>query len=103
MQVAFGGTVVLGAGGDRIEMALDEHDDIGLRLSEAVGRAQRKHRIAAEKMKAIMQDIPSGLPQPDGVFRIRQAGKEEREALNLYLIAVKRYSEFLLKNQGSQT
>jgi hypothetical protein len=50
---------------------------------------------ASEKLRAIMEDIPSGLPQPDGSQRIQNAAHALAAARNAMMRAHSRLDEFL--------
>jgi hypothetical protein len=45
----------------------------------------------------VNQDIPSGLPHPDGVLRTQEAGTHYRNALQAYMKAVARYKDFIVR------
>jgi len=62
-------------------------------LSEATAEYMRLQRLEME----IIMEAPSGIPMPDGVVRIMQAGKVVRAAFEEYQKAVKRYRDFLDK------
>jgi hypothetical protein len=44
----------------------------------------------------IMRDVPSGLPHPDGSFRIEQASMKKRLAMEAYRLALRRFNKFIL-------
>ena len=56
------------------------------------------HEARAAKLELIAE-VPSGLPHPDGVQRLRNAGAQERIIFNLYLAAFDRYTECLLRGE----
>ena len=60
-------------------------------LNQATGEYMRLQRLELE----IIREAPSGIPLPDGVVRIIQAGKVVRTAFAEYQRAVKRYRDFL--------
>jgi hypothetical protein len=68
-------------------------------LREAVIRAHKVYLRAAEDRKAITQDIPSGLPHPDGVQRISNAASVEHLALGEYLKALRAYNDYADKGR----
>lgn len=72
----------------------EAHQDIGRSLAQELDAARRSHLSANKKFDTVVGDVPSGLPHPDGVFRLEQAGKESRRALELYFTALRRYSDF---------
>ena len=66
-------------------------------LRADVDRAQVRYRSEAAKFRQIRQDIPSGIPHPDGVMRIRQSGEAHSAALAAYISALKRFTDFVVK------
>ncbi len=65
-------------------------------LKEQLERARAEYDAAHKKFDSLIMDIPSGIPQPDGNLRIRQAGEASRAALQNYKRALKRFSEYAL-------
>jgi hypothetical protein len=61
---------------------------------EILACTARAH-AASEKLGAIMSDIPSGLPQPDGSQRIQNAAHALAAARNEVMQAYSRLDEFL--------
>ncbi|MEO8371571.1 MAG: hypothetical protein ABI806_20455 [Candidatus Solibacter sp.] len=74
------------------------HRDTGLRLAQELEDARRGHIASKEEFDAIIREVPSGLPPPDGVFRLEQSGKVSRRAMEVYYTALRRYSDFLLRD-----
>jgi len=72
-----------------------QHDTI-LRLAQELDKARHEYDLASKRFNAVMSDVPSGLPHPDGAYRLERSGKESRLTLDLYTKALRRYSEFLL-------
>jgi hypothetical protein len=64
-------------------------------LREVVIRAHKACMRAAEESNAIMQDVPSGLPHPDGVQRLANAAKVERHALDENLKAMREFKDYI--------
>jgi hypothetical protein len=56
---------------------------------------------ASEELIAIMRDIPSGLPQPDGTLRIQNAARALAAARNEVMEAHSRFNEFLARGPGA--
>ena len=79
-------------------MRHDARLEIGQRLLNDVQRARIAYDGAAKTFNALIGEVPSGLPHPDGALRLKQAGKESRRTLDLYSQSLKRYSEFILRN-----
>jgi hypothetical protein len=63
---------------------------------EIPASTQRAH-AASKKLRAIMADIPSGLPQPDGCQRIQNAAHALAAARNEVMQAHSRLDEFLAR------
>lgn len=63
---------------------------------EILASTARAH-AASEKLGAIMSDIPSGLPQPDGSQRIQNAAHALVAARNEVMQAHSRLNEFLAR------
>jgi len=74
------------------------HDqaDLGRTLSRQLQIAQREHMNAMKVLDEIVSAVPSGLPHPDGAFRVEQVGREYRRALASYRNALHRYTDFVL-------
>ncbi len=77
-------------------MPNDAHQAMIRKLAEDVGVARRAYDEATKTFKLLMSNVPSGLPHPDGAYRLEQSGKESRRTLELYTRALRRYSEFLI-------
>jgi hypothetical protein len=63
---------------------------------EILASTARAH-AASEKLGAIMSDIPSGLPHPDGSQRIQNAAHALAAARNEVMQAHSRLNEFLAR------
>ena len=63
---------------------------------EILASAARAH-TASQELAAIMRDIPSGLPQPDGRQRIQNAAHALAAARNEVMRAHSRLDEFLAR------
>jgi hypothetical protein len=68
------------------------------KLMEELREAQRQFRQTSKRSDDIVEEVPSGLPDPDGTFRVTRVGKESQRALELYSRAIRRYSDFILHN-----
>jgi hypothetical protein len=74
------------------------HDlDIEQRLRGELDKAREAYGAASREFDSLVKDIPRGIPQPDGDFRIQQAGEASRAALRKYLLALKQFSQYTLK------
>ncbi len=60
-------------------------------LDRATSEFMRLERIASD----IIRQVATGIPPPDGQFRITQATKKLKCAFDRYQIAVKRYRDFV--------
>ncbi len=65
-------------------------------LKGQLDRARAEYDTAHKKFDLLIKDIPSGIPQPDGNLRIRQAGEASRSTLQNYKHALKRFSEYTM-------
>ena len=70
-------------------------DDTARNLREAVIRAHKGYLHAVEESKTIMGDIPSTLPHPDGTQRISNAARAERNALDVYVNAMRVFNDYV--------
>ena len=57
-------------------------------------RTKVAYEQARRDFKAITDDIPTGLPHPDGTDRIRSAGTSYRSTLNAYALAVRQLNAY---------
>jgi hypothetical protein len=74
----------------------DDDPEIEERLKGDLDRARAEYGAASRKFDLLIKDIPSGIPQPDGDLRIRQTGADARAALQNYMRALRRFSEYTL-------
>ncbi len=65
-------------------------------LHEELNRARTAHEQAKEAFGALISDIPSGLPSPDGSARIASAGKINISKLEDYAQAIREFNDFVL-------
>ena len=77
-------------------LTYSERQEIRQRLREAVDKAQAAHRAAGGRFDRLVNESPSGFPQPDGALHIQQVGRDSRSALQQYKHALKRFTEFTL-------
>ncbi len=54
-------------------------------LKERLTVATAAQKLAIKRFKAVIRDIPTGLPHPDGSDRIRIASRELTDAHNLVI------------------
>jgi hypothetical protein len=72
------------------------------RLWEAVQLAQTEHARLTTIFDSIVAEVPSGLPAPDGVLRIEEAGRARRFAFKKYQQALSEFTEFVVKSDGRE-
>jgi hypothetical protein len=72
------------------------YHSIEARLKNELDKARDEYETASRDFNLIINEIPSGIPQPDGDLRIRQAGSASRSAMRKYALALKRFSQFTL-------
>ena len=65
-------------------------------LQRDIQACTARAQAASEALSAIMRDIPSGLPQPDGSQRIQNAAHALAAARNEVMRAHSRLDEFLV-------
>ena len=58
--------------------------------------AHEKRDRASARLNEVMNDIPSGIPSPDGTDRIRQASQQSRDAQKEVMDALTRLNNFLI-------
>jgi hypothetical protein len=66
-------------------------------LRDQLDLARSEFHAANKEFEGIVNDTPSGIPQPDGSFRVQRAGQASRAALQNYRRALKRFSDFTLE------
>ena len=76
---------------------MDSRDsDIAAKLKTELDEANRENIAASAEFNSIMKDIPSGIPQPDGSLRIRQVAAKMNGAVRKHVLAVNRFSDFMV-------
>jgi hypothetical protein len=72
--------------------------EIREQLWDQLNKAQAACLIAtdADQFNLVIKECPSGHPHPDGALSIQQAGRDSRLALQHYMEALWRYTEFTL-------
>ena len=68
--------------------------EIGNLLKAQLDKARAAHLAASARFDLLIRETPAGLPHPDGTLRIQQAGSDTRTALQQYMSALKRFSDF---------
>jgi len=75
----------------------NQHQSIAARLKAELDEACREDIAASREFDSIMNYIPSGIPQPDGSLRIRQASARVHVALEEHQRALNRYLDFTIR------
>jgi hypothetical protein len=75
-------------------MAID-HKRIHEILRDEFEAAKRRMNSASTKFNAVVRDIPSGLPHPDGTQRIHNLSRELAEAREKLAAAIRRLNDFV--------
>jgi hypothetical protein len=70
-----------------------KHLDAEKRLGGDLEKARVEYRAACIEFHSLLNDIPSGIPQPDGNLRIMQTGQAARAALEKYRRAIQRFND----------
>ena len=65
-------------------------------LRATLEAARENHNNARRELQRAVDEIPSGMPAPDGGVRIHAAASSERYAGRAYRVALKRLYDFLL-------
>lgn len=65
-------------------------------LLETVERTRAVYTAASKNFRAVVKEIPTGLPQPDGVNSIEIAGRREQAALTAYRQALAVFNRYIL-------
>jgi hypothetical protein len=79
-------------------MDYEKRAAISARLMEQVRVARAEYDAASTQFTEVVQDAPSGLPAPDGALRVQLAARASRRALQSYMNALRRFSDFTLRN-----
>jgi len=73
----------------------DYKASVHVALEHALAEATLQAESASVELNAIIGDIPSGLPTPDGTQRIHNAGRALSAARNKVVIAHNRLNDYL--------
>lgn len=71
-------------------------EDVERALRDELAIARDEFRRAVQAFEAVIGDIPSGLPHPDGVQRMHNVSREHSAARDRLVSAIKRMNEFFL-------
>ena len=72
-------------------------------LRKDLARAQAVYEQTQREFRAIISDVPSGIPQPDGSLRIENASRKNAAALDDYVRALREFSAFLSAGNAGRT
>ena len=72
----------------------DRRREIARVLTLELDQAHSAYATASLAFDGIVKQVPSGIPHPDGGFRIGIAGKDSRAALERYMRALRRFTDF---------
>ena len=89
--------------GERLTVFLDTGlhlqkiwQEIWQRLWEDLEKAKTAYLAADGRFDRLVKECPSGHPHPDGTLHVQQVGRESRAALEGYMKALKRFTDFTL-------
>jgi len=66
-------------------------------LEDEFDAAQQRRIEASKRFTEVMDDVPSGIPHPDGTDRIHQASREYKDSREAASAAMKRLSDFMIR------
>ena len=69
---------------------------IAVRLSAELNDARLKHIAASELFNRLIASVPTGTPNPDASLEIQQTAALARAALNEYMKAMERSTDFMV-------
>ena len=76
-----------------------EHFSVEELLRDDLERARLQYEIAKAEFMHVCSDVPSGLPQPDGTQRIKNAARDQRASREAFQVAVNRFNDFILRGK----
>jgi hypothetical protein len=65
-----------------------------------VEATREKYHQSQRAFDAIVNEVPSGIPPPDGVLRIEQVSRERKSDHQNYMKALRDFTDFLTKDRG---
>ena len=74
-------------------------EEINRILLDDLEQATRRFRTATEAFRRVMDDVPSGVPAEDGLFRIERVATAKRTAIAELRRAINRHSDFIFKQK----
>jgi hypothetical protein len=77
-------------------MRREEIEDL---LRDRLEWARLQHEIARTEFMQVCNNIPSGLPQPDGTQRLQNAARDLRASREAFEVAVTRFNDLILRGK----
>ena len=74
----------------------DNRVRIRQQLWDQLHKTQVAYVAASDQFSLVIKECPGGHPHPDGALSIQQAGRDSRLALQHYMDALGRFTEFIL-------
>jgi hypothetical protein len=65
-------------------------------LIAELDRTKMAHDKARKEFNALLADIPSGLPYPDGTLRMTKAGRANTQTMDAYARALREFNAFII-------
>ena len=75
---------------------MDNLNEIEDRLRKDLHVAGQRFESTTREFGAVTAAVPSGIPYPDSVTRLKQVGAERRDATEALRDALRRWNEFVL-------
>ena len=72
---------------------------IEAQLKAQLDDAQKAWDEARANLRTVFAEVPSGIPNPDGIQRLISAGIKERAAGAAYVDALKRFTNFIVHGE----
>ena len=79
-----------------LDMLEANRPEIRQRLWEQLDKARAEHLAPIARFDPLIREIPAEFPHPDGSLGVQRAGKDSRSALESYVHALKRFTDFVL-------
>ncbi len=74
-------------------------EEINRILLDDLERATQEFRVASAAFRKVIDDVPSGMPAPDGSFLIERASKAKMTAMAELRRAISRHSDFIFRQK----
>jgi hypothetical protein len=79
-----------------VEKLSDKKERIENILRAEVERARGLYEQERARFQGVTREVPSGIPYPDSVTRIRTAADDHNLALDAYKTALKRFNDYAI-------